>query len=373
MKREEYFGEKLPRLGFGAMRFSTLKDGSVDMKKAREMVDHCMQNGVNYFDTAFNYHRGCSESVMGEALANYERDDYFLATKMPCWDIKDENSAPDIFAKQLKNCRVDYFDFYLMHNMYSGYFDKCKASGAIDYMFKMREEGRVKRLGLSIHDTLEGMSRILRAYEWDFVQLQINYLDWDLLNMKEQYAVARQLNLPVIVMEPVRGGTLVNLPEAAREILTKANPQIKPAEWALRFVNELPGIMTILSGMNEICQIDENIAALNKDEPFTAAEKEALKKAADAYMASGAIPCTACKYCLPCSFGVEIPTLFTMYNEHCVTDEAWAFSNAVAMLGKDKLASNCTSCGQCATRCPQRLDIPEMLAKVDGLTRKICG
>lgn len=359
-------GEEISLLGFGCMRFPKLnQDGSdIDERLAEEMLDYAYSNGVNYFDTAYPYHEGKSEAFTGRALAKYPRESYKLATKMPVWLLKQEGDAPRYFEEQLERCQVDYFDFYLVHALSAERIELMERVKLYDYLLKEKERGRIRNLGFSFHDTPDLLESLVSKYSWDMAQLQLNYLDWELQDAKRSYGIMTRNNIPVIVMEPVHGGTLANLPQKSMDILSEAAPDASAASWALRFAASLPNVMTILSGMSSLEQVADNINTIAGFKPLAEDEYRLLERALVEYKKSGAIPCTSCAYCMDCPAGVDIPRNFANYNQYKFNNSDIYLEISNQTMGEGRHASFCVECGKCAPLCPQFIKIPEELKKV---------
>jgi predicted aldo/keto reductase-like oxidoreductase len=357
-------------LGFGCMRLPLLaKDKpDIDYKAGQEMVDRAIEAGVNYFDTAWMYHTGLSETFIGEALSHYPRGSFYLATKMPVWMAASEAELEKIFSEQLKKCKTEYFDFYLAHNLSRSNFQKLQEMKVFEFLSKKKEEGKIRRLGFSIHDNPEILEKVASAYPWQFAQIQLNYVDWDALDAKRQYEILTRKKLPVIVMEPVRGGVLANLNPKAADILKKANPAASQASWALRFAASLPNVMTVLSGMSSPEQVTDNLKTFAKFTPLTEADYGVLREAATAYRASGAVPCSGCRYCMPCPSGVDIPRVFSIYNHYKAMQGTpmapIVFLNTYTTLIEKEKAHNCAECGQCESHCPQGIKVTGFMKEI---------
>lgn len=359
--------QSLPLLGFGLMRLPRVSPDKpeIDYTIGKQMVDRAMKAGLNYFDTAYFYHNGLSEKFVGDVIsANYPRESFYLASKMPP-TAKTEEDLPRIFNEQLAKCKTDYFDFYLMHNMNDESWANAKNVKMYEFLLKMKQEGKIRRLGFSFHSTPELLQEIVDAHPngYDFAQIQLNYFDWEMYKSKQQYEILTKAGIPVVVMEPLRGGNLASLNPEATKILKGAKPNSSNAEWAFRFVGSLPNVLVILSGMTLPEHLENNIATFAPFSPLSDKEREVLDQALAAYRKSMAIPCTACQYCLPCPFGVQIPNLFASYNQYKVSGNKWALSLTYKEMGKGN-ASSCVACGLCKTKCPQHLDIPELLKEV---------
>jgi predicted aldo/keto reductase-like oxidoreductase len=370
MKMETRYFKGIDReislLGFGLMRLPLRSDDSkdIDYETAEAMVDRALEAGVNYFDTAWIYHEGQSEVFAGAALNRHPREKFNLATKLWVRTLESADEAEREFARQLEKCRVDHFDFYLLHNMNEEAWDVALKLRIYELLRKEKERGRIRRLGFSLHGSPEHLERVAKEYDWDFAQVQINYLDWDALNAKRHYQILEELRIPAVVMEPVRGGALARLPSRAEEILKAAGPEASPSSWAIRYAASLPGVLTVLSGMSSLEQVEDNVKTLTGFRPLDEGERELLARAATAYRASGFIPCTGCRYCMPCPSGVDIPGVFAGYNRYrssLAENPALApmiFQMAYSSLTPSERAHNCTACGRCRPRCPQGIDVP---------------
>lgn len=358
----------MKRLGFGAMRLP-LKDAndktSIDQDTLNQMVDTFMAAGFTYFDTAYLYHDEMSESALKKALVDrYPRESFLLADKMPTIIVKSADDYEQYFATQLERTGAGYFDYYLMHNMGKDRYDKTIEFGGFEFAMKKKAEGKIKKFGFSFHDDAETLERILTEHpEVDFVQLQINYLDWnnDIIQSRKCYEVAMRHNKPVVVMEPVKGGMLANLPESTTALLKAHDETASPASYALRFVASLNNVMMVLSGMSTLEQVQENTRIMNEVKPLTEQEEALLQKVTERINESIAIPCTSCGYCMEvCPKNIAIPGLFGLYNNYKTTGN---FSNMYynrAVYEKGK-ASDCINCHLCETNCPQHIQVSEEL------------
>ncbi len=355
-------------LGFGAMRLPTNTNGEVDHILNKQMVETAMQSGINYYDTAYMYMSGKSESAMGDALKNYDRNSYNLTTKMPVMLLESEAQAEEIFNEQLKRCQTNYFDFYLVHCLTKSNWENTKKYNVIPFLEKMKKAGKIKHLGFSHHDTPELLQEIIDYYDkWEFVQLQLNKLDWKTCRGEEQYNIARKANLPIVVMEPLRGGMLANLNTEATKILKEYNPEMSTASWAFRWLAGLEGILTMLSGMTKPEHLADNIKTFTDLKPLTAEEEKIYDSAIQAHLKSQTIGCTACRYC-ECPIGIDIASIFSLYNQYKSNEaqnKVTSFINHYEALRESERADKCIKCGLCKTKCPQHLDIPSLLAKVD--------
>ncbi len=354
-------------LGFGGMRFP-VKDGKINRELGQKMIDLAYENGVNYFDTAIFYHGGESETFLGEALSKFPRESIFIADKMPPWELHAKEDVEKMFEGQLKKLKTDYIDFYLIHGIGRSSIPKIKEYEIISFLEKKRAEGKIKHLGFSLHDTPEALAELLTMHDWDFVQLQINYVDWDVSRAKLLYELLVQKDIPCIVMEPVRGGVLNNFEGEIKDVFLKANPTASLASWAIRWVASLPNVKVILSGMSTLEQVEENVKTLSEFKPLTKEEYAVIDQALTIINQAPTVPCTACNYCMPCPVGVHIPDNFGYYNEYIKYKDLGILKWRVdAQLKKEERATACISCGQCLEKCPQHIEISEHLAKMRKL------
>ena len=353
-------------LGYGLMRLP-LKDrrnqAEIDKEKAQELIDRAMAGGVNYYDTAWVYHQGMLERFAGEALKKYPRESYNLADKMPVWEVKSLDDAKRIFQEQLDRCQAEYFDFYLLHSLNGGAWPNVRDLGALEYARQMKKEGKVKYLGFSFHGDNKDLAVIADEGGWDFAQIQLNYFDWDDYS-REQYEILTSHNIPVIVMEPLKGGELANLQPKTLEMLTNARPGTTAAQWAFEFIASLPNVLTILSGMTYMEHVEENLKTFSPIEPLGEEGKELLVKVKEFMKEEGKIPCTTCRYCTPCPVGVAIPDIFKMYNNYRSSLVKWMSQREYFQLEKGSRADACVECGACLKKCPQKINIPEELKRV---------
>ena len=361
---------KLSALGFGAMRLPVVDgdDCRIDEAAALRMVDTAMAAGVNYYDTAWGYHGENSELVMGKALSRYPRDSWYLATKFPGYDAANWSKFREIFPRQLEKLRVDYFDFYLFHNVcemnIDAYLDDEKY-GIYSYLMEQKRAGRIRHLGFSCHGTLDTLKRFLDAYgkDMEFCQLQLNYLDWTFQDGRKKVELLRQWNIPVWVMEPLRGGKLASLPANYEAELKALRPEEEIPAWAFRFLQSIPEVTVILSGMSNEEQLKKNLITFSEDKKLNDAEMKALLDLADRMLSVGTVPCTACHYCVShCPMGLDIPRLISLYNEHAYTGGGFIAPMALAALPADKQPQACLQCRSCEQVCPQQIKISEVLA-----------
>lgn len=360
---------KLSGLGMGAMRLPVIDgdDSRIDETKTQAMVDYAMEQGVNYYDTAWGYHDGHSETVMGKALSRYPRESYYLATKFPGYDLSNMNKVEEIFEKQLEKCGVEYFDFYLFHNVcemnIDAYLDE--KYGIHEYLMKQKKAGRIRHLGFSAHGNLDVMKRFLDAYgrDMEFCQIQLNYLDWTFQGAKEKVELLKEWNIPVWVMEPLRGGKLAKLADEDEKTLKALRPEENIPAWAFRFLQSVPGVTMVLSGMSNLQQMQENIRTFAEDKPLNEKEMDTLLQIADKMVKKIVLPCTACHYCTShCPQGLPIPDLLALYNEHCFTEGGFIAPMALAAYPPEKLPSACIGCRSCEAVCPQQIKISEAMA-----------
>ena len=358
--------KELSSLGFGCMRLPVIdgKDADIDKAAVKEMVAYAMEKGINYYDTAWGYHSGNSELVMGEVLAEYPRESFYLATKFPGYNVNNMAKVEEIFEKQLEKCRVDYFDFYLFHNVNEKNIDGYLSEefGIMDYLRKQKEAGRIRHLGFSCHGEYDTMKRFLDAYgsEMEFCQIQLNWMDYDYQDAKLKVELLDSLDIPVWVMEPLRGGKLAKLPEKYSTQLKEMRPEAGDVEWSFRYLQSFENIPVILSGMSDYEQLKENIAIFEEEKPLTVKETYALYSIAKEL--TNTVPCTACRYCTDhCPMGLDIPEIIRVYNEFLFTGKTYPVINAVNAFG-DKGPTACIGCRSCEAVCPQNIKISEIMA-----------
>ena len=363
----EFKGLKISALGMGTMRLPTKKDyNDIDEEATYEMVKYAIEKGINYFDTAWGYHGGNSEIAMGNVLSKFPRESYYLATKFPGYDVSNMDKVEQIFEKQLKRLKVDYFDFYLFHNVceknINEYLDP--QYKIYEYLLEQKRLGRIRHLGFSTHGSFETMQRFLDAYgkDMEFCQLQINYLDWKFQSAKEKVEMVAKLGIPVFVMEPVRGGKLATLPEEYSKILAEANKDYSAPEWAFRFVQNIPEVVLTLSGMSNFQQLKENIDTFEERKPLTEREENALMRVTDAMIEKTSLPCTSCRYCTDhCPMELDIPKIIELYNEHTMTGGGFIAPMVIGTLPESKRPAACIGCQSCEAVCPQQIKISDMM------------
>lgn len=361
--KRKFKDTEISLLGLGTMRLpckTPLKRESnplINYEKSQALVDLAFKNGVNYFDTAYMYHAGKSEAFIGSALKKYPRESYFLADKLPIWMCHKKSDMEKIFHNQLKRTGHDYFDFYLLHSLDKSNFEKCEKFGAYDFVTEKQKQGRIRNIGFSFHGTVDDLKKIVAAHRWDFAQIQMNYLDWKNQNAEEQYRILTDAGIPIIVMEPVRGGKLAEVPAEAEDMFKKAKPDKSIASWAMGFVASHNNVITILSGMNSEEQMTDNIDTLSEFVPFNDTEYQICSNAAAMINKSEVIPCTGCDYCSDCPKGIKISSIFSVYNK-VKTGELTKEKAAEEYNNIDVKADSCINCGKCETHCPQQIDIP---------------
>lgn len=357
----------LSALGMGTMRLPVFEkdDARIDEEKAAEMVSYAMKHGINYYDTAWGYHNGNSEAVMGKILSQYPRDSFYLATKFPGYDLSNMDKVEEIFEKQLKKCRVDYFDFYLFHNVcemnIDAYLDE--KYGIFEYLMKQKENGRIRHLGFSAHGNLEVMKRFLDAYgeHMEFCQIQLNYIDWSFQDAKAKVDLLNERQIPIWVMEPLRGGKLAELPDPVAERIKALRPDEEVPAMAFRFLQTVPGVTMVLSGMSDDKQLQDNIKTFETDKPLSEGEMQKILEVADG-MLNGMLACTACHYCVShCPKGLDIPGLLKLYNEHSFTGGGFIAPMALMAVPKEKHPDACVGCRSCEAVCPQQIKISEAM------------
>lgn len=362
MVYKEFQDKKLSSLGFGAMRLpvsDSIPGTPIDEEKTEEMVDFALRHGVNYFDTAYGYHDGTSEVVMGKVLGKYPRDSYYLATKFPGYDLSNMDKVDTIFEEQLGKCGMEYFDFYLLHNIYEKNIDPYldPKYGIMDYLLKQKENGRIRHLGFSAHGRYDTMKRFLEAYgdKMEFCQIQLNYLDWKLQDAKAKVELLNEYHIPIWVMEPLRGGKLAELSAENEAKLHALRPEEAVPAWAFRFLQSIPGVTMVLSGMSNRDQLEKNIATFAEDRPLNEEEMAAILEAADSML--DVLPCTTCRYCVShCPKGLDVPTLLSLYNETRFVNGLITHM-AVDALDEEKRPDACAGCHSCEAVCPQQLEI----------------
>ena len=356
-------------LAYGAMRLPVIDgdDSRIDEAKTFELIDKALANGINYFDTAWGYHKGNSEIVLGKALARHNRNEFYIASKFPGYDTANMKNAKAIFEKQLEKCGVDYFDFYLFHNVCDTnielYLDR--QYGLLDYLVEMRKQGKIRHLGFSVHASDKDMLRFLEAYgnEIEFCQIQLNWLDWELQEAEKKVKILNDWNIPIWVMEPVRGGKLAKLEDEQEKKLKALRPDESIPAWAFRFLQSVKGVTTILSGMGSDEMLEDNLKTLSEHKPLNEAELKALSEIAGEIIGRKNLPCTGCRYCTTyCPMQLDIPVLISLYNEHNFTGSGFVAPAGINSLPEDKKPTACIGCRSCEAVCPQQIKISEAMA-----------
>jgi len=373
MLYKNFKGLSLSALGLGCMRLPvTGNNSAIDEEMTAQMVEYAMQNGINYYDTAWGYHGGNSETVIGRILNKYDRKSYYIATKFPGYDLSNMENAPEIFEKQLQKTGMEYFDFYLIHNVseknINQYLDP--KYNIVPYLLEQKKAGRIKHLGFSAHAKTSEMERFLRAYgeHMEFCQIQLNWMDWDLQDAKGKVELLRRYGLPVWVMEPLRGGRLATLSDKYLKQLSQLRSESVPA-WGFRFLQSVPDVVVTLSGMSNMEQLKENIEIFKTEKPTTESENRVLFDIAREM--SAAVPCTACRYCTEyCPMGLDIPDLINMYNQEVFTPGGFLIKMQLGAMDKEKHPSSCIGCRACEKVCPQLIKIPDVLRDLCEKTEK---
>lgn len=355
--------EQLSLLGFGTMRLPQKENGTIDEEQVAEMTAYAIEHGVNYFDTAYPYHNGESERVIGRVLKKYDRSQYKLATKYPGHQISSSYDPAAIFEQQLEKCGVEYFDFYLLHNVYEKSIETYLDSrwGILDYFREQKRLGRIRHLGFSSHGRVENLREFLDACgeDMEFCQIQLNYLDWTLQEAKEKYELLTERGIPVWVMEPVRGGKLAKLGEAEEAKLKALRPEESIPAWGFRFLQNLPNVKMVLSGMSNMEQMQDNVRTFSEQKPLSEGEVGLLLDVAEGMKNS--IPCTGCRYCCDgCPMELNIPVLLAYYNEIRFLPTT-NVGMRVEALPENKRPSACIGCGKCTEICPQNIDVPQAM------------
>ncbi len=363
---KDFQGMKLSALGMGNMRLPVIDkdDSRIDKEAAREMIKYCMDSGINYYDTAYGYHAGNSETVVGELLSEYDRDSFYLASKFPGYDLSNMPKVKEIFEEQLVKCRVDHFDFYLFHNVcelnINHYLDP--QYGIYDYLMEQKKNGRIRHLGFSAHGNIECMTKFLDAYgkDMEFCQIELNYFDYRFQDAKGKVELLKKWNLPIWVMEPVRGGQLATLDDAAMTKLRALRPDEDASAWAFRFLQSFPEVTMTLSGMSNLDQVKANIKTYETLVPLNDEEMKVILGIADEMIDKTTVPCTACHYCVShCPKGLDIPFLLKLYNEAMVAGSGdFIAPMALGSIDADKQPECCISCHSCEKVCPQTIHIP---------------
>ena len=354
-------------LGFGCMRFPTTPDGEIDEPAAEKMLDKAIAEGVNYIDTAYPYHGGKSETFVGRVLQKYDRGSLYLATKLPVWLVNTLEDVDRLFEEQLKKLQTDYIDFYLLHALGKERWDKMKEIGCLEHLEKLRAEGKIKYIGFSFHDSYEVFEEIINYRDWDFCQIQLNYMDTNEQAGLKGYELTAEKKIPLVIMEPVKGGSLAVFAEDIMTKFREIDAESSAASFALRWVGSLPNVKVILSGMSSMEQVKDNLNTFRAFKPLSEKEQETIAQVKDTLCSRVQNGCTGCRYCMPCPAGVDIPGCFRTWNTYHMYQNyntvSWSWEND---LGDKKQAKNCVKCGKCEQVCPQKLSIRDDLAKAQA-------
>ena len=361
------YGIETSLLGFGCMRFPITSEGKINEPLAEEMIKKAMAQGVNYIDTAYPYHNGESEPFVGKVLSKVPRDSFYLATKLPVWMVNTLEDVDRIFEEQLNRLQTDYVDFYLLHAMGKDRFRQMAELGCVKRLEELQAEGKIKYLGFSFHDSYEAFEEIINYKDWDFCQIQLNYMDTEEQAGLKGYELAASKNIPVVIMEPVKGGSLATFADDIMEKFHSLDPEASAASFALRYVASLPGIATVLSGMSNMEQLDDNLKTFNHFKPLSEKESQTIDEVVELLRSRVQNGCTGCRYCMPCPAKVDIPGCFSAWNTyHMYQNYNVVRWNWEHQMGEEHQAKNCIKCGKCEQACPQHLKIREDLEKVQA-------
>lgn len=351
-------------LGFGCMRFPTREDKSIDEEKSQALLDKAIDSGVTYIDTAYPYHEKTSEKFVGSALSKYNRTTYFLATKLPVWLVEEPSDVRKYFEEQCENLNTDYIDFYLLHALNKERWNAVKKHKMIEEVEKLRDEGRIRFIGFSFHDEYSVFEEILNFRKWDFCQIQLNYVDTKIQQGMKGYELANKLGIPIVIMEPVKGGALAKLPEQMENIFHALDKERSVASWAFRYIASLPNVKVVLSGMSDMDQVEDNLKTFNDFVPLSHSEIEAVEKVTQIYRNRQMNDCTGCNYCMPCPYGVNIPGNFVIWNQGSIYEDPESAKGKYHRLEESKRAIACQECGACESQCPQYIPIINDLKRV---------
>jgi len=376
MIKNNFQNLQISALGMGCMRYPYIDNFSnIDIEASRKIINYAMSHGINYYDTAWGYHDGNSEKITGELLREYPRESYYLASKFPGYDLSNINKVEEIFEEQLKRCGVDFFDFYLFHNVcemnINEYLDP--KYRILDYLLEQKKNGRIRHLGFSTHGTLETMKKFIDACgnHMEFAQIQINWLDWNFQDAKSKVDILNKHNIPIWVMEPVRGGSLLKLSPEHADKLRSIAPNRSLAEWGFRFLQSISGVTMTLSGMSTLSQMIENISIYESSQPLNDEEKTLLLEIANEMTSKTSLPCTKCRYCTThCPMELDIPRLIEIYNEDVYSGGGFMAPMALDAFEENKLPSACIGCKACEAVCPQNIKISDMMTDLSKRTKK---
>lgn len=373
LRKMDNLGIDTSLLGFGCMRFPTLENGKINEPESEKMLDAAYKGGVNYFDTAYVYHDGDSETFTGRILNKYDRSSYFVATKLPCWEVQTLDDAKRLFESQLKRVDKDYIDFYLLHSLGRESWERMVGLGVIEYCEQLKADGRIRYFGFSFHDEYAVFEEIASYRKWDFLQIQLNYMDVEEQAGIKGYYLAEKLGIPVVVMEPVKGSSLAAFPEDITGEFLKVRPEASTASWALRWAASLPNVKVILSGMSTLGQVEDNLHTFTHFEPLSKREHLAIDNVREMLTERVNNGCTSCRYCMPCPAGVDIPGNFHIWNTYGIYKNAgqvqWDWGHAMDEKSK---AKNCVDCGLCEAACPQKIRIRRDLKTLQTELDAVC-
>lgn len=372
-RKMEKLGAETSLLGFGCMRFPTTAEGKIDEPQAEKMLDMAYEAGVNYFDTAYPYHDGASEPFVGKVLNKYDRNTYYLATKLPVWLVEKEEDVERIFHEQLERLQKDYVDFYLLHALDKERWEKIKELKVVETCERLQREGKIKNLGFSFHDDYEAFEEILTSREWDFCQIQYNYMDTEEQAGDKGYALTEKLGVPLVIMEPVRGGSLAGFSEDIEEMFHELDKEKSIASYALRWVASHPNVKVVLSGMSTKEQAADNLKTFGDFKPLTEEENRTIDKVVQTLRSRVQNGCTGCAYCMPCPAGVNIPKNFKLWNQYYIYQRYETVKFGWEGMEEKERALNCIKCGKCEKVCPQHLSIRENLEQVQKDMEKARG
>lgn len=363
-RKIDKIGIETSLLGFGMMRLPT-KEGKIDEEMTMKMAKYAYDNGVNYFDTAWPYHGGESEIVTGKVIKQFERETFYLATKLPLWDVKEKDEIVKILDKQLEKLDVDYIDFYLVHAVNQERVDQIKSLNVMEILEEQRCLGKIKYIGFSFHDELDVFKEAVNLYDWDFCQIQLNYMDVNHQQGVEGYDILTEKGIPVIIMEPVKGGKLTKYSDNIEKMFYDYNSNDSIASWAFRWIGSFDNVKVILSGMSNMDQMKDNIKTFSNFTKINDTENEIIQNVVDKLNSIIRVDCTSCDYCMPCPHGVNIPGNFRIFNDFAMyqnTDYTkWAYGS---LKNNNADASICIECGECLPKCPQHIEIPDKLKEV---------
>lgn len=358
-------------LGYGAMRLPILNgnDSQIDKKLATQQIHYAIEKGVNYIDTAYTYHQKNSEKFIAEVLSNGIRDKVYIATKLPVWKVNNEKDFYTLLDEQLSNLNTDHIDFYLLHSLNKKFWDRCLEHNVFKFLDYAKNSGKVHNIGFSFHDEIEVFKTIIDAYNWDFCQIQFNYLDINYQAGLDGLMYASNKNIDVVVMEPLRGGKLAkNIPNVVQNIFDKSNYKYSPAAWSFKYIWNFPQVSTVLSGMNDFYQIDDNINTASNASPNSLSKEElnTINKLREAYSSLIKVGCTSCNYCMPCPYGVNIPANFKLYNNSNMFNDLKSYKKQYDEMKDLEHSFNCEKCGECESKCPQKIQIRKELENVSN-------